>query len=166
MNMETEIIVVIIASAVSFILGIINLISNIRISSKQNEIELKKTKIDTLQNKSKKLNEILVEIVKRESNVTQLKRLEDVGELATFYSKNFNDVLTVSYLIDEKFSESLKTSQKKLQEYISNEGAGIPINYEIAFEDVKEMDELNQQIPIALEKELRKIERKIKKLLV
>jgi Na+-translocating ferredoxin:NAD+ oxidoreductase RnfG subunit len=53
--MKTEIIVVIIASGASLIIGLINIINNRKISLKQDELELKKTRIDLLENRREKI---------------------------------------------------------------------------------------------------------------
>jgi hypothetical protein len=50
MEIESEILVVIIASVASLIIGTINIIFNQKIYARQNEIELKKTKIDLFEN--------------------------------------------------------------------------------------------------------------------
>ena len=46
MKIQTEILVVTIASIISLLIGIINIIFKLKISAKQNEIELNKIKID------------------------------------------------------------------------------------------------------------------------
>ena len=65
MEFETEIIVVIIASVASLIVGVINIIFNAKISAKQNEIELKKTRIELLETRRQKIEAVKSEISNR-----------------------------------------------------------------------------------------------------
>ncbi|MDN3671403.1 hypothetical protein QWY93_19300 [Echinicola jeungdonensis] len=65
MEIETEIIVVIIASIASLIVGLINIFFNARISAKQNEIELKKARIELLETRRQKVEVFKSEISNR-----------------------------------------------------------------------------------------------------
>jgi Mrp family chromosome partitioning ATPase len=71
MEIESEILVVIIASMASLIIGIINIIFNQKIYVRQNKIELKKTKIDLFENRRQKLETYKFEISNRESEVQE-----------------------------------------------------------------------------------------------
>lgn len=73
MELETEIIVVIIASIASLIIGVINIIFNARISSKQNEIELKKTRIELLETCRQKIETVKSEISNRVIDLSDVK---------------------------------------------------------------------------------------------
>lgn len=165
-NMETEIIVALIASFVSLILGIKSIISSRKISLKQNEIELKKIKIEILENRRKRLEEVKISISSRESNVIKLDSLEDLGKLTVFFTKNFKDVLTISHLIDKEFTENLSNLLKKIEEHSGREKTGMNVDYNEAFEDAKEMSRLNQLIPIVLGRELENVGKDISKLLM
>jgi hypothetical protein len=165
MEIETEILVVIIASIASLLIGIINIFFNQKISAKQNEIELKKTKIDLFENRRQKLETVKFEISNRESDVSKFNSMEDVGKLSNFFSKNFKDVIVISHLLDEEYINKLKVSLNKLNQHIADEKTGKTNNYEKAFEDVKEMSNLNELIPVELEKKLKEIENRINKLI-
>jgi len=71
--MKTEILVVIIASVASLIVGLINIFFNTRISAKQNEIDLKKTRIDLLENRRQKNQSIKTEILNRVLKVIDIQ---------------------------------------------------------------------------------------------
>ena len=165
MEIETEILVVIIASIASLIIGIINIVFNQKISARQNEIELKKTKIDLLENRRQKLETVKFEISNRESAVNNFSSMEDVGLIANYFSKNIKDVIAISHLLNERFVNKLKTSLDKLNQHINDEKTGSKVNYEKAFENVKEMSKLNEHIPIELERKLKEIENRINTLL-
>lgn len=165
MEIQTEIIVVIIASIASLIIGIINIIFNQKISAKQNEIELKKTKIDLFENRRQRLETVKFEISNRESDVQELTSMEHVGQLANYFSKNIKDVIVISHLLNEEFVNKLKLSISKLNQHIVDEKTGNNANYEKAFEDIKEMSKLNELIPIELEKKLKEIENRINTLI-
>ena len=164
MKIPTEILVVIIASISSLLIVIIKIIFNQKISAKQNEIELKKTKIDLIQKIRQKLETVKFEISNRESDLSEIKSTEDVGKLANFFSKNIKDVIVISHLLNEEYVNKLKVSLEKLNQHIIDEKIGNKANYEKAFEDVKEMSKLNELIPVELEKKLKELENRINKL--
>ena len=161
-EIQTEILVVTIASIPSLLIGIINIIFNQKISAKQNEIELKKTKIDLFENRRQKLEMVKFEISNRESNLIELNSMEDVGKLANFFSKNIKDVIAISHLLNEEYVNKLKVSLEKLNQHIIDEKIWNKANYDKALEDVKEMSNLNKLIPVELEKKLKEIENIIK----
>jgi len=161
MEIETEILVVIIASMASLLVGIINIIFNQKISTKQNEIELKKTKIDLFENRRQKIETVKFEISNRESKVLELRTIEDIGKLANYFSKNIKDVIAISHLLNDEFVQKLKLSIDNLNEHIVAEKTGNKFNPEKAFEDVKKMSKLNELIPSELEKKLKEIEHRI-----
>jgi len=165
MEIETEILVVIIASLASLIIGIINIVFNQKISARQNKIELKKTKIDLFENRRQKLETVKFEISNRESAVHNFNTMEDVGLIANYFSKNIKDVIAISHLLNEGFVNKLKMSLDKLNQHIIDEKTGSKVNYEKAFEHVKEMSKLNELIPIELERKLKEIENRINTLL-
>jgi len=165
MKIPTEILVVIIASISSLLIVIIKIIFNQKISAKQNEIELKKTKIDLIQKRRQKLETVKFEISNRESDLSEIKSMEDVGKLANFFSKNIKDVIVISHLLNEEYVNKLKVSLEKLNQHIIDEKIGNKANYEKAFEDVKEMSKLNELIPVELEKKLKELENRINKLI-
>lgn len=165
MKIPTEILVVIIASISSLLIVIIKIIFNQKISAKQNEIELKKTKIDLIQKIRQKLETVKFEISNRESDLSEIKSTEDVGKLANFFSKNIKDVIVISHLLNEEYVNKLKVSLEKLNQHIIDEKIGNKANYEKAFEDVKEMSKLNELIPVELEKKLKELENRINKLI-
>jgi len=165
MKIPTEILVVIIASISSLLIVIIKIIFNQKISAKQNEIELKKTKIDLIQKIRQKLETVKFEISNRESGVSKIKTREDVGKLANFFSKNIKDVIVISHLLNEEYVNKLKVSLEKLNQHIIDEKIGNKANYEKAFEDLKEMSKLNELIPVELEKKLKELENRINKLI-
>jgi len=164
MKIPTEILVVIIASISSLLIVIIKIIFNQKISAKQNEIELKKTKIDLIQKIRQKLETVKFEISNRESDLSEIKSTEDVGKLANFFSKNIKDVIVISHLLNEEYVNKLKVSLEKLNQHIIDEKIGNKANYEKAFEDLKEMSKLNELIPVELEKKLKELENRINKL--
>ena len=165
MKIPTEILVVIIASIASLLIVIIKTIFNQKISAKQNEIELKKTKIDLIQKRRQKLETVKFEISNRESDLSEIKSMEDVGKLANFFSKNIKDVIVISHLLNEEYVNKLKVSLEKLNQHIIDEKIGNKANYEKAFEDLKEMSKLNELIPVELEKKLKELENRINKLI-
>jgi archaellin len=165
MEIESEILVVIIASMASLIIGIININFNQKISSRQNKIELKKTKIDLFENRRQKLETYKFEISNRESEVQELNSMEDVGLLANYFSKNIKDVIVISHILNEEFVNKLKLSMSKLNQHSIDEKIGNKADYEKAFEEVKYMSKLNELIPIELEKKLFEIENKINRLI-
>jgi len=165
MKIPTEILVVIIASISSLLIVIIKIIFNQKISAKQNEIELKKTKIDLIQKIRQKLETVKFEISNRESDLSEIKSTEDVGKLANFFSKNIKDVIVISHLLNEEYVNKLKVSLEKLNQHIIDEKIGNKANYEKAFEDLKEMSKLNELIPVELEKKLKELENRINKLI-
>ena len=165
MKIQTEILVVTIASIISLLIGIINIIFKLKISAKQNEIELNKIKIDIFENRRQKLETVKFEISKRESDLSELNSTEDVGKLANFFSKNFNDVIAISHLLNEEYVNKLRVSLEKLNQHIIDEKIWNKANHEKVLEDVKEMSKLNELIPVELEKKLEEIENTINKLI-
>ena len=85
MKIPTEILVVIIASISSLLIVIIKIIFNQKISAKQNEIELKKTKIDLIQKIRQKLETVKFEISNRESSLSTLNLIVLTEQLIVVY---------------------------------------------------------------------------------
>ncbi|MBA5628932.1 hypothetical protein [Moheibacter lacus] len=163
--MAPEIIVALIASFISLILGVLNNQSTKKISQKQNEIELKKSTIDALDKRILKLENIKVQISDRESNVVKWNSLEDRGRMAAFYSKNFKDVLKISHLIDKTLTDKLNASLKNMEKHIGNEKMRMKIDYNEVLKDLLEMSRLNDLILIELGKELDQLESKVTKII-
>lgn len=165
MKKQTELLVVTIASITSLLIGIMNIIFNLKTSAKQNEIELNKTKIPIFESRRQKLEKVKLEISNRESNLSEFNSKEDVGKLANFFSKNFNDVIAISHLLNEEYVNKLRVSLEKLNQHIIDEKIWNKANHEKVLEDVKEMSKLNELIPVELEKKLEEIENTINKLI-
>jgi hypothetical protein len=110
--METEIKVVIIASIASLFVGIINIIFNARISAKQNEIELKKTRIELLENRRQKIETIKTELSNRVIDLSDVQDFDfekHFPKMVDFFQKNSNNVFSIGHLIDIQFIKELKT---------------------------------------------------------
>lgn len=166
--MKTEIIVVLIASIASFIVGFINIIFNARISAKQNAIELKKTRIELLDSRIQKIEGVKSVISERVIDVSNIKQLNfDIHfpRFIDFFQKNSSNVFSIGHLLDPEFINKLKTANKKINEYISTAKQGIQINDEQAKKDIDEMRQLSDRIINELDKKLLESEIQINQLL-
>ncbi len=122
-HMKIEIVVVIIASISSLIVGLINIVFNARISAKQNELELKKTRIDLLESRRLKIETVKTEIANRVIDVSDIKDLTDVKyfpRLVDFFQKNSSSILSVGHLVDPQFIKELKLLNHKISDNIDN----------------------------------------------
>mgnify|MGYP006443087045 CR=1 FL=1 len=166
--METEIIVVIIASIASLFVGVINIIFNARISAKQNEIELKKAKIELLETRRQKIESVKSEISNRVVDLSDVQDFvfeEHFSRLVDFFQKNSSNVFSIGHLIDKKFINELKTLNKRINDYIAKSKQGVKIDDDKAKRDIEEMSKLDNQINDELDESLKNIESEINKLL-
>lgn len=166
--METEIIVVIIASIASLVVGIINIIFNARISAKQNEIELKKTRIELLENRRQKIEIIKTELSNRVIDLSDVQDFDfdkHFPRMIDFFQKNSNNVFSIGHLIDVQFVKELKSLNQKINDYIAKAKQRIEIDENSAKLDIEKMSELNNRIQDELDKTLTGIELEINKLL-
>jgi len=166
--METEIIVVIIASIASLFVGIINIIFNARISAKQNEIELKKTRIELLENRRQKIEIIKTELSNRVIDVSDVQDFDfekHFPRMVNFFQKNSNNVFSIGHLIDIQFVKELKSLNQRINDYIAKSKQRIAIDENVAKIDIEKMSELNNKIQDELDKTLISIEFEINKLL-
>lgn len=166
--METDIIVVIIASIASLIVGIINIIFNTKISAKQNEIELKKTRIELLENRRQKIeltkNELSNRVVDL-SDIAEFDINKHLPRLIDFFQKNSNSVFAIGHLIDSKFVKSLKSLNQRINEYVMRSKQGLQNDKELVKKDINQITELNNKIQDELDNTLIEIELQINKLL-
>ncbi|EDM43548.1 hypothetical protein SCB49_08158 [unidentified eubacterium SCB49] len=168
MELETEITVAIIASIASLIVGVINIIFNTRISAKQNEIELKKTRIELLEARRQKIEVVKSEISNR---VIDLSDVQDFvfeihfPRMVDFFQKNSSNIFSIGHLIDEKFIIELKALNKRINGYIAKSKQRIKIDDHEAKKDIKEMSNIGDKINDKLDESLNNIEVEINKLL-
>ncbi|MDN3671383.1 hypothetical protein QWY93_19180 [Echinicola jeungdonensis] len=109
MEIETEIIVVIIASIASLIVGLINIFFNARISAKQNEIELKKARIELLETRRQKVEVVKSEISNRIIDLSDVRDFEfekHFPRMVDFFQKNSSNVFSIGHLIDSNLSKN------------------------------------------------------------
>jgi hypothetical protein len=166
--METEIKVVIIASIASLFVGIINIIFNARISAKQNEIELKKTRIELLENRRQKIETIKTELSNRVIDLSDVQDFDfekHFPKMVDFFQKNSNNVFSIGHLIDIQFIKELKSLNQRINDYIYKSKQRIAIDENSAKLDIKKMSNLNNRIQDELDKTLTSIELEINKLL-
>lgn len=166
--MKIEITVVIIASIASLIVGLINIFFNARISAKQNEIELKKARIDLLENRRQKIESIKAEISNRVIDVSDVKKFnfeQHFPRMIDFFQKNSSNVFAIGHLIDQQFVNELKSLNQRINNYIANSKQLIKIDDNEAQNDIKKMGEMSNQIVHELDKSLLNIENDINKLL-
>jgi hypothetical protein len=166
--MEIEIIVVIIASAVSLVLGIINIISNKKISAKQNKLELKKTRIDLLESRRLKIEDIKTTISNRFIDVSDMKDFDFkqyIPKVVDFFQKNSNNIFSIGHLLKPEFLKELKDLNKRIDEYIlqakqHNQSDNLKVK-----QDVELMSELNKRMIDEIDRSLIEIESQINTLL-
>jgi hypothetical protein len=166
--MEIEIIVVIIASAVSLVLGIINIISNKKISAKQNKLELKKTRIDLLESRRHKIEDIKTTISNRFIDVSDMKDFDFkqyIPKVVDFFQKNSNNIFSIGHLLKPEFLKELKDLNKRIDEYIlqakqHNQSDNLKVK-----QDVELMSELNKRMIDEIDRSLIEIESQINTLL-
>jgi len=166
--MKTEIIVVIIASVASLIVGLINIFFNTRISAKQNEIELKKTRIDLLENRRQKIESIKTEISNRVVDVSDIQEFNfevHFPRMINFFQQNSSNVYAIGHLIDQQFVKELKSLNQRINDYIAKSKQRLQINENEAKIDIQKMGEMNDRIHDELDKSLLNIEIDINKLL-
>ena len=166
--METEIIVVIIASIASLVVGIINIIFNARISAKQNEIELKKTRIELLENRRQKIETIKTELSNRVIDLSDVQDFDfekHFPRMVDFFQKNSNNVFSIGHLIDIQFVKELKSLNQRINDYIAKSKQRKAIDENSAKLDIEKMSNLNNRIQDELDKTLTSIELDINKLL-
>jgi hypothetical protein len=166
--MKTEIIVVIIASVASLIVGLINIFFNARISAKQNETELKKTRIDLLENRRQKIESIKTELSNRVIDVSDIQEFNfDIHfpRMINFFQQNSSNVYSIGHLIDQQFIKELKSLNQRINDYIAKSKQRIQIDENEAKIDIQKMGEMNDKIHDELDKSLVNIEMDINKLL-
>lgn len=168
MKLETEIIVVIIASIGSLIVGVINIIFNARISAKQNEIELKKTRIELLETRRQKIEAVKFDISNRVIDLSDVKDFvfeKHFPRMVDFFQKNSSNIFSIGHLIDKNFINELKALNKRINDYIAKSKQHIKIDGNEAKKDIEEMSRLGNQINEKLDESLNFIEKEINKLL-
>jgi len=119
MEMETEINVVIIASIASLIVGVINIIFNSVISAKQNEIELKKTRIEVLEARRGKIESVKFQISSKSINlkdVPDIESQEAFSRMLDFFKENSSSLLSVGHLLERKFVTEVKELNHTINE--------------------------------------------------
>ena len=117
--METEINVVIIASIASLIVGVINIIFNSVISAKQNEIELKKTRIEVLEARRGKIESVKFQISSKSINlkdVPDIESQEAFSRMLDFFKENSSSLLSVGHLLERKFVTEVKELNHTINE--------------------------------------------------
>lgn len=167
MDLETEIIVVIIASIVSLIVGVINIIFNTRISAKQNEIELKKTRIELLETRRQKIETVKSEISNRVIDLSDVQEFvfeKHFPKLADFFQKNSTSIFSIGHLVDKKFIDELKALNNRINDYIFKSKQRIKTDDEEGNKDIQEMYILGNKINDKLDESLNNIEVEINKL--
>ena len=166
--MKTEIIVVIIASVASLIIGIINIIFNTKISSKQNTIELKKTRIDLLENRRQKIEKIKLIISDRVIEVSDIQDFvfeQHFPRMVEYFQRNSSNVFSVGHLLNPEFIKKLKELNLKINNYIALAKQKKPINENEVRADIELMNNMSEQIKDEIDKSLMEIENKINHLL-
>ncbi|MDN3669386.1 hypothetical protein QWY93_08595 [Echinicola jeungdonensis] len=168
MEIETEIIVVIIASIASLIVGLINIFFNARISAKQNEIELKKARIELLETRRQKVEVVKSEISNRIIDLSDVRDFEfekHFPRMVDFFQKNSSNVFSIGHLIDSNFIKELKALNKRINEYIAKSKQRIQFDNNEAKKDIEKMSKLGNRINEKLDESLQNIENEIIKLL-
>ena len=166
--METQIVVVIIASIASLIVGVINIVFNARISAKQSEIELKKTRIELLENRRQKIELVKTELANRVIDLSDVRDFDfdkHFPRMVDFFQKNSNNVFSIGHLINVQFVQELKILNQRINDYILKAKQRIAIDENSAKADIEKMSDLNNRIQDELDKTLISIEIDISKLL-
>ena len=166
--METQIVVVIIASIASLIVGVINIVFNARISAKQSEIELKKTRIELLENRRQKIELVKNELANRVIDLSDVRDFDfdkHFPRMVDFFQKNSNNVFSIGHLINVQFVQELKILNQRINDYILKAKQRIAIDENSAKADIEKMSDLNNRIQDELDKTLISIEIDISKLL-
>ena len=169
METETEIWVAIIASSVSLFIGIINIYYNRKISAKQNETALKKTKIELLESRKKTIEKVSSELKQIKLNVkaSDLHNIKSSGQIIIDYFNSKADLfLPISSLFPEEISLKIESLQEKINDYtlkVQHDKKIITNKEALAFvEDIRNLD---SEIKAAISSKLREIENNIEKLL-
>ena len=168
MDLEKEIIVVIIASIASLIVGVINIIFNTRISAKQNEIELKKTRIELLESRRQKIEAVKSEISKRVIDLSDTPNFlfeKHFPRMVDFFQRNSTNIFSIGHLIDTNFIDELKALNKRIDKQIFHSKQGINTDEEETKKDIQEMSILVNKINDKLDESLNNIEAEINRLL-
>jgi len=166
--MKTEIVVVLIASVASLIVGIINIVFNTKISAKQNEIELKKTRIDLLESRRQKIETVKTSISNRVIDLSDVK--EFVFELhypriVGHFQENSNSILSIGHLLNSEFIQELKSLNRRISEYILQAKQQKTVNETEAKRDVELISVLSDRMSTEIDISLLEIEKQINILL-
>ncbi len=166
--MKTEIIVLIVTSAVTLITVIANIIVTSIIAGKQNKIGLKKTRIDVLETRRAILEKAKAEISNRiinipNPNITDIKTL--LPKIVDYFLQNASTVLSVGHYLNPEFISKVEGLNKRINRYILNDKTGQPNNEVQKEKDINLLSDIDEEIKNELSIVLRKIETEIEKLM-
>jgi hypothetical protein len=166
--MKIELIVVLIASLATLIVALINVIVSKGISSKQNSIELKKTRIDLLENRRLTIEKIGSELKQIGLNVkpSDIYNLAISGPIMIEYFRVKSSLfLSIGHFFTDGISLELELLRKEIDDNIMKTANQQPITDDDAKHVIDGISTLDKKIQTEISTKLREIEKNIEELL-
>ncbi|MGR7814305.1 hypothetical protein [Lacinutrix undariae] len=167
--METELIVVLVASLATLIVALINVIVSKGISSKQNAIGLKKTRIDLLENRRLTIEKVGSELKQISLNVkpSDIYNLAISGPIMIEYFRVKSSLfLSIGHFFKEEISLELESLRKEIDDNIMKTANLQPITNDDAKNVIDGISTLDKKIQKEISTKLREIEKNIEDLLI
>ncbi|HEU5053171.1 MAG TPA: hypothetical protein VFT78_08660 [Hanamia sp.] len=166
--MQVELKVAIIASIATFIVALINVIVSWNISRRQNSLELKKTRIELLENRRISVEKVRTELNKQILDI-QNADISNPNQMIPKLVDNFQAKSTLFLSIGHFFPEDLNNKVNQLRDEIDENIIKSRKNIPISLSEVKrisdEMSKFDSEMQAAISKKLRDIENQIEGLL-
>ncbi len=166
--MQVELKVVIIASIATFVVALINVLVTINISRKQNLLELKKTKIELLENRRISIEKVRTELNNKVIDIRNVD-ISNPSQMMPKLVDNFQAKSALFLSIGNFFPEDLNTkvenTRREINEYVIKSKKNVLISLDEVKNISDEMSKLDNEIQIAISKKLSDIETQIDSLI-
>jgi hypothetical protein len=166
--MKIELIVVLVASIATLIVALINVIVSKGISSKQNSIELKKTRIDLLENRRLTIEKVGSELKQIGLNVkpSDIYNLAISGPIMIEYFRVKSGLfLSIGHFFAEGISLELELLRTEIDDNIMKSANQQPITDNDTKHVIDSISKLDKKIQKEISTKLREIEKNIVELL-
>ncbi len=166
--MQKEIFVAIIASVATFIVAIINVIYSKGIAAKQNEIELKKTRIEFLENRRFAIERVNADLKKIHLDIKpdELMDLSKSGPKMIDHFRKRSDLFhSIGHFFKDEIHKELSRLNNDINNSIVKTAQNIAVTNDEAKIIVDRMSKMNLDIDSEISYKLREIESKIQNLL-
>ncbi len=162
--MQVELTVVIVASIANLIVAIINMIVSKGISSKQNLIELKKTRINLFENRRLTIEKVSSELNQIVLNVKpdEIYKLEISGpQMIEYFREKSALFLSIGHFFSKNISVELESHRKEIDNNIMKIANRKPVTNIDAQQVIDGISSLDKKMQIEITTKLREIENQI-----